>query len=250
MNRQASLGIRHHNDTTAAGRGRHDNQSQEPSLLARAIRTREEERGRISRELHGVLGRRVTALRLRAEAIRRGELRDLDSRVDELIRLIDQVDRDLDFVVWELSPPESLSDGLGPALKAFVHDWSDTHHIPADLMMNGFVSTRLERDIENAVYWISQEALNNVGKHARASRVAVLLEQHDDRIVLTVHDDGCGFNPSDEVGRPHKGLGLTTMRERAALVRGRLEVETVKGCGTSVIATVPAVLSPRAVATA
>jgi signal transduction histidine kinase len=90
------------------------------------------------------------------------------------------------------------------------------------------------------VYRLAQEALNNVAKHARAQHVDIVLERNADHLSLIVEDDGVGFNPLDRETLG-EGLGLTGMRERAALVGADVQIESVPDRGTTVILRVPAV---------
>ena len=92
--------------------------------------------------------------------------------------------------------------------------------------------------MEIALYRIAQEALNNVVKHAHASNVAVLLDMRSDRASLIVEDDGAGFDLECPTG-PRQRFGLNGMRERATLAGGTLELESVPGKGTTVVARIP-----------
>jgi len=110
--------------------------------------------------------------------------------------------------------------------------------VVADFRLNGFESGQLRRDLEVAFYRIVQEALNNVAKHAHATRADVLLSSTNGQIVLVVEDDGVGFEPSD-AGIPERGIGLASMRERAALAGATLDIESTPGRGTSVFIRAP-----------
>jgi signal transduction histidine kinase len=91
---------------------------------------------------------------------------------------------------------------------------------------------RLAPEVETNLYRITQEALNNTHKHAKAKRVSVVLEKRDDLIVLIIEDDGVGFNPKLKKNRS-RGLGLIGMEERAALVGGTFEIESAPKQGTT-----------------
>ena len=95
---------------------------------------------------------------------------------------------------------------------------------------------RLDPDLESNLYRLAQEALTNIAKHAAASRIEIGLFARDGVIVLNVSDDGVGFDPDAESG----GFGLVGMRERVALVGGRLEIRSEPGEGTTVKAELPA----------
>jgi signal transduction histidine kinase len=95
---------------------------------------------------------------------------------------------------------------------------------------------RLPRELETALYRIVQEALTNVIKHADAKTVSVVLTKQGDRVAVVIEDDGRGFDPG---AQPGDGLGLLGMRERIALVGGRLSIESAAGRGTAIAVEVP-----------
>ena len=98
----------------------------------------------------------------------------------------------------------------------------------------------MEHDAETHLFRIAQEALSNIHKHAKASHVEVRLHRCDDTIVLTIEDDGQGFNPSARSAiDEERGMGLVGMRERATLVRGTLRIDTTPGQGTTVVVSIP-----------
>jgi two-component system CheB/CheR fusion protein len=209
-------------------------------LLRQLVRTQEDERRRIAREIHDHLGQQSTALRLNLEA-----LKDQCAGYEELCEPIAQtqaiaarLDADVDFLAWELRPASIDDLGLAAALANFVKDWSKHFQIPADFHTTGLDEERPSPETEISLYRIAQEALNNTYKHAQARRVDVLLERRDHSVVLIVEDDGTGFNP-DGAAAAHEGLGLLGMRERAALVGGTLEIESAPAQGTTVFARVP-----------
>ena len=101
-------------------------------------------------------------------------------------------------------------------------------------------AARLASESESHLYRIVQEALNNVSKHAAARHVSVLLEHNDGEVRLIIEDDGRGFDAEQAAaGLNHRGMGLTSMQERAALIGGRVEFESAPGQGTTVFARVP-----------
>jgi PAS domain S-box-containing protein len=209
-------------------------------LLRQLVRTQEDERRRIAREIHDHLGQQSTALRLNLET-----LKDRCVGYEELCEPIAQtqaiaarLDADVDFLAWELRPA-SLDDlGLAAALANFVKDWSKHFQIQAEYHTSGMDEDRPSPETEITLYRIAQEALNNTYKHAQAGLVDVLLERRDGHVVLIVEDDGGGFDP-DEIAESQQGLGLLGMRERAALVGGTLEIESSPNEGTTIFARVP-----------
>ena len=208
------------------------------ALASRLISIQDDERQRIARNLHDDIGQHVTALRLRIENLVDAAATDsLREAVRCVQDLVEHLDGRLHFVATELRP-FALDLGIVTAMEQFVSEWSTTFGIPADFRALGIDSGHLNPEIETHVYRIAQEALNNVAKHARATRVNVLLQHRADGEVLIVEDDGCGFDLS-RVTRQEQRLGLAGMRERAHLIDGRLEIETRPGEGTAVFLHLP-----------
>jgi signal transduction histidine kinase len=218
-------------DRTQAEAARH-------RLLRRLVVAQEEERRRIARDLHDDLGQRLTALRLKLEAIETSTKApaDLSDAIAGALGMVAQIDQGLDFLAWELRPAALDELGLAKVLENYVQEWSRHMGIPAVFLVAAESLGRLAPEVESSVYRIAQEALNNVAKHAHARSVNVLLEQRGDAIRLVVEDDGAGF----ETGMGNqKPLGLTGMRERAAAVGGTVEIEPTPGGGTTVLARIP-----------
>jgi len=149
------------------------------------------------------------------------------------MQLADRLDASLDQLSWELRPTVLDDLGLAAALPLFVEEWSSHYDITAEYRSERFVAGDLGRDEEVAFYRVAQEALNNVLKHAHASRVDVMLETRDGSVLLVVEDDGVGFDGGDRTNRD-KGVGLIGMRERASLIGATLQIESKPGEGTSV----------------
>jgi len=141
--------------------------------------------------------------------------------------------RDLEFLAWELRPAALDELGLAAALPRFVTEWSAHVGIPAEFRFGGFENGQIPRDAEVAFYRVAQEALNNISKHAHASRADVVLAVNDGEVVLVIEDDGVGFDAAGD-GFRASGLGLAGMRERAALAGATLQVESAPGRGTSI----------------
>jgi PAS domain S-box-containing protein len=215
------------------------------ALAGRLISIQEDERIRIARDLHDNLGQQLTGLRLRLEAIALSESVDanVSRHVHEAQVLIDKVDRGLDFIAAELRPA-SLDIDFVYALREFVQEWSITFGIEATFHASPMPDIHLGEDTQTHLYRITQEALNNVYRHAHARRVSVILERRRDSLVLLIEDDGKGFEYTGKERRGRHGLGLVGMRERAALIGGKLEVESAPGKGTTVFVTVTGAFDP------
>jgi PAS domain S-box-containing protein len=214
------------------------------ALIERLVSIQEDERRRMARNLHDHLGQQLTALRFNI-----GSLKDTSQggeafrkRLEAIDKIAAGIDRDLDFLAWELRPVALDDVGLNAALGGFITEWSSTQNVNAEFHDSTAGLLRLSPQIESQLYRIVQEALNNVAKHAQAKRVSVLLERRGDEAILIVEDDGAGFD-ADAVAksdRRHARIGLISMQERAALVGGRVQFESAPGKGTTVFVRLPA----------
>src|SRR4029079_1484186 len=160
-------------------------------------------------------------------------------QVKEIFGIVDQLDSEIDFLAWELRPVLLDDLGLEEALRIYVDRWKQHVGIAAEFHTSGFGENRLAPEIENNFYRITQEALNNVAKHARASRAAVLLERRNHHAVLIVEDDGVGFKAEEEVSQIDGKLGLSGIKERASLMNADFEIESSPEKGTTVFVSVP-----------
>jgi two-component system, chemotaxis family, CheB/CheR fusion protein len=212
-------------------------------LLRRIITAQEDERSRIARNLHDHLGQQLTALRLNLEAVKDkgGNRTELNQAIEQAQIIAEQLDIDVDFLSWELRPVSLDRLPLVTALSDFVHEWSRHFNIPAEFHTSEMEIDRFPENIETNLYRIAQEALNNIYKHAQATRVDVIFERREDHIVLIIEDSGQGFDMNKVAvqGGEEKGMGLIGMRERAALVGGTLEIESQPGDGTTIIVRAP-----------
>ncbi len=205
-------------------------------LLARLVFAQEDERRRIAREMHDQLGEQLTALGRTIGALREmcATQPELSKELSALEAVSQQLDRDVDHLVWQLRPTALDDLGLRAALANYVQDWSKRYGISAGLHTQGLLDDRLAPDAETTLYRIAQEALNNVAKHSRARNVDVMLERRSDCVTLIIEDDGVGFDSESETGAG-EGFGLVGMQERAALVGATLQVESTIGRGTTIL---------------
>jgi len=210
-------------------------------LVRRLVFAQEEERARIAREMHDQFGQQLTVLNLKLDALRKDCQDDtsLCEQVDTLQAVAQQISADVDSLVWEMRPMALDDLGLGAALTSYVQSWSRHLGIPVDLHAAGWDRGRLTIEIETVLYRIAQEALNNVAKHAHATNVAIVLEQHAGQVFLIIEDNGAGFDLQTVLDADEKGLGLIGMRERAAVVEGNIEIESQPNSGTTVVVRIP-----------
>jgi PAS domain S-box-containing protein len=206
-------------------------------LLTRRLLAQEDERRRIARELHDQLGQQLTALRLTLAALDTPSIdaAAVRAQIDTLQELAEQLDEDVSFRVWELTPTVLEKSGLPDALREYVARWSKHFDLAVQLHITDDDGPRLPREIETTMYRLTQEALNNVIKHANATHVDVILEWKRGGASLIVEDNGVGFAADAKT----PGLGLVGMRERASLVGADLQIESEPGRGTTIILRVP-----------
>ena len=218
-------------------------EQQRLDLVLRIVGTQEEERRRISRELHDQLGQFLTALRLRLEKLQRQPNNATESedghQLHSLLEVTTQLEKEIDFLAWELRPSMLDDLGLTQTLESYVREWSEHSGVAATFHTQGLDGRRLSWLLETNLYRIAQEALNNVAKHSGATNVEVLLEHRGNDIMLIVEDNGRGFTPATEVDSTNREIGLVGIRERIALMDGTIEIESADGKGTSIFARVP-----------
>ncbi|HEU4929539.1 MAG TPA: sensor histidine kinase, partial [Candidatus Krumholzibacteria bacterium] len=202
----------------------------------------EDERRRISRELHDGLGQRLSGLKmalqlLEDDATDKG--RAPSSQLEQLSRDIDQMIVEVRRLSYNLRPAALDDFGLVAAIEMLCKDFVKTNHIEVHFEP-GERDAPHDSHVDIAVYRIVQEALSNVAKHASASRVKVDLRRRDASIVVMVEDDGRGFDPAElHVEGDGSGLGLVGMMERTELLGGRFDVQSRVGAGTRIEAELP-----------
>jgi signal transduction histidine kinase len=212
------------------------------ALLGRLMSVQEEERRRIARDIHDHVGQQITALRMNLESIRATGSPDarLVAAAERAARVAEELDRSIDALARELRPAALDHLGLTAAVENLVRGWSERFGVPVEFRNAVNEGLRVSADAEANLYRITQEALHNIYKHAKASVVRVTLSHADGHLQLVIQDDGRGFSPVDMHQTSIGGLGLESMRERASLIGGQLVVRSAWGHGTTVMVRVPA----------
>jgi signal transduction histidine kinase len=201
--------------------------------LRRVIEGQELERRRLARELHDETGQALTSVLLGLKAVERSD--DVPTALAELRELVVATLQDVRRLAVELRPKALDDFGLSVALERLVQTFKEATGISVEFQSQ-LGEQRLPSEVETTLYRIVQESLTNVAKHAGARRVSILLVLRPGVVSALIEDDGHGFTEDDE-GRG--GIGLSGMRERLALLDGRLTVESGRGTGTSLVAEVP-----------
>lgn len=192
-----------------------------------------EERNRLARELHDAVTQSLYSSMLMTGALQKqaenGNLENVRQISAQLQANAQQALKEMRLLIHNLRPSILASVGLARALHHRLNAVEGRASVAHNLQTSGTIS--LPPDVEEAFYFIAQEALNNSLKHAQASSVTVSLKQLATEVVLSISDDGCGFNPAEvEEG----GLGMTSMRERSEYINGVLQINSTINKGTTI----------------
>jgi two-component system CheB/CheR fusion protein len=209
------------------------------------LNAQEEERRRISRELHDEIGQQIPALMLSLRALESEDDPERSAaKLRELRAWIERFGDEIHQVALKLRPAALDDLGLARALSSYVEAWTARTGIAAELVAVGIEEQRLPPLIETTVYRIVQEAMTNVVRHASAKTVSVSVERRGETVLAIVEDDGVGFEPGALVGAGVAHIGLAGMRERATIVGGEFTVASHAGAGTTVRVRLPIPADP------
>ena len=207
------------------------------NLAAHLLSVREEERARISREVHDELGQSLTAVKMDlawlAGRLPRGNAQMLQ-RIRSTVQLADSIIQSIRRISTELRPAV-LDLGLAAAVEWQVQEFQARSGVPCKVRL--LIREVVTSNASTAMFRIFQETLTNVARHAKATRVEVVLQKQPDRLVLLIHDNGTGFDQADP--SLSNSLGLLGMRERAAIMGGQVNISSAAGKGTTVTAWIP-----------
>jgi signal transduction histidine kinase len=212
-------------------------------LLRQLVTAQEDERRRISRELHDQMGQHIVAIVLLVSSLKDFSQTEpaTAAKFAQLEDVAQQLSLQVDNLAWKLRPTELDDLGLHAALINYVGKWSKRYQAPVDFQSVSLGDQRLASEIETAIYRIAQEALNNIIKHARASYISLILELRGNYAFVIIEDNGCGFDV-EEFSAARAGqrrMGLLGMKERAALVGGTFNIESTPGAGTTIFVRIP-----------
>jgi signal transduction histidine kinase len=207
-------------------------------LSAHLLRVQEEERKRISRELHDETGQALMVIRLYLGMMESSiTARSARAKIRETVEVVDRTIEGIRRIIGKLSPLMLQELGLVAAIRKEAKLLAKTTGVKTRVLISEDVG-RLAPGAEQAIYRVVQEALHNVGKHARARNVIVQVMREDEQVHVVVEDDGIGIQ-----GRPNvrnQSFGLAGMKERIAVLGGISRVISAKGKGTRIEITVPA----------
>ena len=215
-------------------------------LIRKLITAQEEERRKVSYEVHDGLAQTAAGAHQLLQAFARRHPPDSEQGrkdLDRVLQLVQQTVGEARYVIADLRPTALDDLGLGAAVRLQVEKIS-AEGCEVDYE-EALGEERLPAEVETALFRITQEALTNVRKHAPSTRVKISLRQLNNYVQLQVRDWGPGFDPerATDGGGPGERLGLSSMRERVALLGGNLEIRSRPGEGTEVVAEIPSVHS-------
>ncbi len=213
-------------------------------LSVNLLTIQDNERRRISLELHDELGQSLAALKLQLRGLERkttsgseadllGECEELRGSINQIIENVRRLSRDLN--------PVALDDlGIDAALEYLISNFSKLHQIGTILDLVE-INHLFSQNDQRMIYRIVQESLNNIGKHSGADHIFFQIEKNEGNVLLRMRDNGKGFDVDEVMNRKSldSGMGLTAMGERVRTLRGRLDVRSEKGVGTEICVDIP-----------
>lgn len=203
--------------------------------VQRIVTGQEQERRRLSRELHDETGQALTSILLGLKAIEDAQGTErFPSAVADLRELVNVTLQDVRRLAVELRPKALDDFGLGPAVERLSSTFGEQTGIETQLESR-LPDVRLPSEVETVLYRVVQEALTNIVKHARAQHVSIVLQTKPGKVTAVIEDDGRGISADED---STDGLGLIGMRERIGLIGGRLEIES-STAGTTIVVEVP-----------
>jgi len=205
-------------------------------LSRHLLKGEEEERRRISRELHDETGQALMVLRFHLEMLAADSAKpEQRTKVEESLEVLDRTIEGLRRIIARLSPRVLEELGLVAAIRRTAQQLTSHTKIKARLELSETIAP-MDHDIEVALYRSVQEALHNIAKHSQARNFRVRLDALGDKVVLEIEDDGVGVLTRS----PHeRGFGLMGMRERAAALGGSMSIHSRRGKGTQIRITLP-----------
>jgi signal transduction histidine kinase len=207
-------------------------------FAAEAHAIREGEKSRVARELHDELAQSLTALKMDTIWLRdhaAGEPQAAGAKLADMVKMLDTTVAATRRIAADLRPLLLDDLGLQPAIEWLANNFTQRSGVACEVNVDE--DLELEEPYATAVFRIVQESLANVGKHAAASEVTVLVARTPQAVILEVADNGQGFHP--DAPRKPNSLGIMGLRERAHLLKGTASIESEPGRGTRVQVRIP-----------
>ncbi|MFE8703131.1 MASE3 domain-containing protein [Cytobacillus sp. FJAT-54145] len=214
-------------------------QKNEQKLISLIIEAQEEERKRVSRELHDGLGQELYSILISLKSIQvQKTFQELTGSFKQVEEMIGNSMKEVKRIASQLRPSALDDLGLMSAIRSFSEQFQQTHAIKVHLQLDR-LPKRLLPEIETAIYRIYQESMTNAAKYSKASLININLKINDQILTLLVEDDGRGFNMEEVLNKEEKGIGLYSMKERTQLVGGSFYICSELNVGTKVKIEIP-----------
>jgi len=211
-------------------------ENQVRQLSRRLLEAAEDEQRRLALDLHDELGQSLSAMQLQLEQIQKPlhtQAPQLENHIQSIQRYLRQLQGQVRTIVGRLRPTLLDDLGIGPALESLVADLATTHpEVQLRLNITG-LHRRPSSAVETAIFRLCQEGLNNAIRHGRPRLIEIKLTASHPELILTIHDDGCGFDAQASRSAFHH-LGLLGMRERVSSLGGHFHLQSVLGKGTRI----------------
>jgi PAS domain S-box-containing protein len=212
-------------------------------LSSEIIQLQEKERKAVAGELHDSVGQSLTAMRINLDFAKNSlppGRKELKSRIRQTSRLVADTMEEIRSIGQKLRPTMLDDLGLIPTLRSFIKDFSQQLSIPVHFRSQGDTE-RLTPDVKITIYRIVQEGLNNIAKHSKATEAWISLQIKGSVCSLEIKDDGIGIDAEKVLKSTdtRRGFGVFNIRERASLLGGKLEIQSDKGKGTTLLVTIP-----------
>jgi PAS domain S-box-containing protein len=211
-------------------------------LSSRLLKAQEEERRRLSIELHDELGQALMVLKLKMRAIQESvhdESDNLTGRCDEVISYVNEVTENVRRLSRDLSPSILEDLGISAAIRWLVEAFTKHSNIECLLEMTD-IDNLFSREGQITIYRIIQECLTNIAKHSHATSVSIIIKKLDEDVLFQIEDDGKGFHVQEALSNPDKrGLGLAAMQERVRMLGGLIYIMSQHGTGSNIIFSIP-----------
>lgn len=217
-----------------------DQQKSLSRLSKELIRVQEDERKRISRDLHDVIGQRLTAVSLNLEAAKSGLFteKELGKKIEDSSNLVQNTIKDVQEFSFSLRPMILDDLGLIPAMQIFAKNYSTRTGIKVEIKGEKFLDG-IDNDIKIVLYRVFQEGLTNVVKHAKAKNIYISFITESNGIKMFIIDDGVGMRKRSKRKGKSEGLGLLGMEERLNIIGGSIDINSNYKKGTKLIITTP-----------
>ncbi|MGK6349993.1 histidine kinase [Parapedobacter sp. DT-150] len=205
----------------------------------------EEERKRIAMNIHDGIGQLLTSLKFQLAAINIARPQEAEQKLAEIDQVVKEVIQEVRRVTFNLNPPVLSDYGLAAGLKTLVQEIDRISGARITFANETGFNERMASKVENNVFRIVQEALNNAVKYAASAQIDVVLKHDEAQLAVTVQDFGVGFEKRDtHTLNADIGHGFLNMHERAAYINGDLDIQSTKGKGTIVRLFVPLTQNP------